>query len=399
MRAFPFTITIAFTLTFTSAALASEPELFGLGPRAGALAGLGAADAEGYDATYANPAGLIGPTRRRLTIGYVGADYHLRLDGVKHPVDPTSGVIIGAELPLPFGGVLKDRLALGLGFYFPTNLINRARDGFPDQTRLSLLDDRTQVVSVLVGAGVRVHRRVTVGVGVLALAALIGEISIRPEAGGRITTVAEEQLTSSFTPVIGIRAIATDWLKLGLVFRGESKSRYDIAVTNTLGAALPIQLPTLRIAGTAQYDPLQLQAEGSFRATSWLRIGVGATWKHWAAYTNPTENATPGAPPQLPPDYHDTIVPRVAGEAAGTWGRLRLVARLGYFFEWSPAPDGPTRVLLDADRHVITGGGAFEWHGPVFSFQLEAFAQWHHLDGLRASGDFGVFGAAMGVDL
>ena len=83
-----FTFTFTLTLTLTSTARASEPELFGLGPRAGALAGLGAADAEGYDATYANPAGLVGPTRRRLTIGYVGGAYHLRLDGIKHPSIP-----------------------------------------------------------------------------------------------------------------------------------------------------------------------------------------------------------------------------------------------------------------------------------------------------------------------
>jgi long-chain fatty acid transport protein len=386
--------------TLSRPARASEPELFGLGARAGAMAGLGAADAEGYDAAYANPAGLIGPTRRRLTLGYVGGIYHLRLDGARRQVDNTSGVIIGADLPIPFGGILRDRVALGLAFYFPTGLINRASDGFPDDTRLALLDDRTQVVSALVGVGVRVHRRVSVGVGVLALAALIGEISIRPDAGGRITTIAEEQLVASFTPIVGIRAVATDRLNLGLVFRGESRSRYDIDIKNSLGTLLPIQIPTLRIAGTSQYDPLQLQLEASLRANHWLRLDLGATWKHFSTYTNPVENATAGAPDQPSPDYHDTIVPRAGGEAVGHWGRVALTARLGYFFEWSPAPQGPDRVLLDADRHVITGGGGLEYHGRLISIELDAFAQWHHLAGNpRATGDFAVFGGTFGIDL
>jgi len=387
-------------LVGVGAARASEPELFGLGARSGGMAGLGAADAEGYDSTYANPAGLVGPTRRRLTVGYVLARYDLKLDGAARPVDGTDGLLIGADLPLPFGGVLKDRLALGIAFYFPIGLINRARDGYPDEPRLALLDDRTQVVSVLVAAGVRVHRRVSIGVGVLALAALLGTISIAPDAGGHYTTVAEEQLVTDFAPIVGARVVATSWLRLGLVFRGESSSRYDITVKSNLGSSLPLQIPTLRIAGTAQYDPLQMQLEGAFQATPWLRVDVGATWKHWAGYRPPVENATLGAPPQPSPDYHDTLVPRVAGEASGRFGAVRLIGRLGYFFEWSPAPQGPARVLLDADRHVLTGGTGLEYSGPLVTFQLDAFAQWHRFDGNpRAGGDFAVFGVTFGVDL
>src|SRR5262249_14919980 len=91
---------------FCATASASEPDLFGMGARSGALAGAGAADAEGYDAAYLNPAGLVGPTRRRLTVGYVGARYHLSLLGMDRSVDNTDGLVLGADLPLPFGGVL-----------------------------------------------------------------------------------------------------------------------------------------------------------------------------------------------------------------------------------------------------------------------------------------------------
>ena len=98
------------------------------------------------------------------------------------PVDKTDGLVLGADIPIPFGGMLRDRVALGLGFYFPFGVINRARAPFPDEPRLALLDSRTQVVSVLVAAGVRVHRRVDIGVGVLALAALVGTIRSRISA-------------------------------------------------------------------------------------------------------------------------------------------------------------------------------------------------------------------------
>src|SRR3569623_1782971 len=47
---------------------ASEPEMVGMGARTPGMAGTGVADAEGYDATYTNPAGLVGPPARRLPL-------------------------------------------------------------------------------------------------------------------------------------------------------------------------------------------------------------------------------------------------------------------------------------------------------------------------------------------
>src|SRR5262249_39431882 len=280
----------------------------------------------GYEATYTNPAGLVGPTRRRLTLGYVHAGYRLNLDGMHRPVDTTDGLVMGADVPIPFGGVLRDRVALGLGFYFPFGVVNRARAPFPDEPRLALLDSRPQVVSVLVAVGARVHDRVDVGIGMLELAALVGTISIA-DVGGRITTVSEEQLTTSLSPILGARVRTTRWLTLGVVFRGESKSTYDIAVTNSLGARLPLTLPTLRIAGVAQFDPMQAAVEGAFAPLRWLTIDAGVTWKHWAGFDLPTENATPGAPPQPPPGFVDTAVPRLAVEATHRWSQLTLQGR------------------------------------------------------------------------
>jgi long-chain fatty acid transport protein len=370
--------------------------MFGMGARTPGMGATGVASADGYDATYTNPAGLVGPTNRRLTLGYVHAGYQLSLDGMHHPVDKTDGLILGADIPIPFGGLLKDRVALGLGFYFPFGVINRARAPFPDEPRLAILDTRTQVVSVLVAAGIRVHERVDVGVGVLALAALVGTIQIAP-VGGRITTVAEEQLTTSMSPILGARVRALRWLTLGAVFRGESKSTYDIEITNSLGSLLPLTLPTLRIAGVAQYDPMQAAIEGSFRPLRWLMVDLGVTWKHWSGFGLPTENATLGAPPLPPPGFVDTAVPRIGAEASKRWPHFVLAGRTGYYFEPTGAR-GP--VLLDADRHVLTFGAGLTWIGRLTTLQLDGFVQWHHLQSTpRVGGDFASLGFSLGVDL
>jgi long-chain fatty acid transport protein len=321
------------------------------------------------------------------------------MDGAARPVSDTNGVLIGAAIPLPFGGLLRDRLAIGIGFYFPVDVVTRARDPFPGEPRLALLDNRTGTVSITVGAAARVHRRVRLGIGVLALAALVGQIGITPDAGGRFTTVSEEQLVTGFAPVAGVRVEAARWLQLGAALRGESKSEYDLRVTNNLGDRIPVPLPTLRLAGVAQFDPLQIAVEGALRARRWLTVELGVTWKHWSSYPNPVANATDGAPPQPDPGFHDTAVPRVAAEAVRDWQRLRLVARGGYFFEWSPSPRNAP-ALLDADRHVITAGGGLEWHGRLISVGLDVFGQFHQLQGNpRATGYFGVFGASLGIDL
>jgi long-chain fatty acid transport protein len=381
---------------------ASEPELFGLGGRSAALGGTGAADAEGYEATYANPAGLAPrpgeAAPRRLTVGYVGARDRVSLDGAHHPVDATDGVLIGASLPIPFGGPLKDRVGIGLGFYFPTGVITAAKTPFPDQPRLALLDERTQVVSILLAAGARLYRRVRVGAGVLALAALLGEIDIKPDAAGRITTVAEEQLVTRFSPVVGARVRASSWFDVGLVLRGESSSSYDLKIKNTLGNLVPIQLPQIRVAGVAQFDPLQLQLEGAARLDL-VRVAAGLTWKHWSAFPLPSENATVGAPAQPPPGYHDTAVPRLGVEVGGWRSPFRVVGRAGYFFEWSPAP-ARAATLVDADRHVLTCGFGVTWVSRLTTLVLDGFAQWHHLGPHpRAAGDLAVFGGSLGVDL
>src|SRR5581483_7004363 len=231
MRALAFTFALALA---GATAGASEPDLFGLGARSSAMGATGVADAGGYDATYLNPAGLVDAKRARLTFGYVLARYRLSLDGAHRPVDATDGVVFGAAIPLPFGGVMAERLAIGIAFYSPTAVLNRARSPYPDEARLALLDQRSQVASAMAAIGVRVHRRFSVGVGVLALGALVGTVEIGPDATGRITTTAEEQIQIRFAAIAGARVEVARWLRLGLAFHGQSQASYDVRITTRL---------------------------------------------------------------------------------------------------------------------------------------------------------------------
>ncbi len=392
-------------LLVAAAARASEPERFGFGVRSPAMAGTGAATADDYEATYANPAGLAFAPSRRLTVGYVFGLYHVALDGAPRDIDTTNGLIIGADLPLPLGGALRDRLAIGLGFYLPTGVINRARAPFPPvagapaEAWLPLLDSPTQTVSLMVSGAVRLTDRLSLGGGVLALAALVGVIHLETDGAGRITSRNEEQLVTDFAPVVGAR-YHFDRVRLGVVFRGRSQSRYDIRIDNKLTGVVPFDLPVFTIAGISQYDPLQAAAEAAVSIGRLTLVG-NLTYKHWSAFPNPSEVATPGTPPPPSPDFHDTVVPRVAAEWRTSAGPVELALRGGYFFEWSPAPEADkSRFLVDGDRHVFTVGEELKIRNQLAPLHLELFFQWHLIQAnQRVGGRFGVAGVSLGAEL
>ena len=378
---------------------ASVPDAYGFGGRSPGLAGAGAATASGYDATWLNPAGLTEATRIRLNVGWVQGGASLRLDGSDRSVDDTSGAIVGAAVPLPFTGALRERVALGVGIFFPRRLLNHAVAPFPDEVRLPLLDTHTSVVSANGALAVKILPELSVGIGLIALATLAGEINLQPDSANRIVSSVNERLEWSTAPLFGARYRPTDDLRLALTFRGASRSGFELKITNTLGPVLPIGVPTLRIAGTSQYDPLQLQGELNYRLKGWLSAAAGATWKHWSAFPLPTENVTAYTFPQRATGFHDTLVPRAALEATAAWGPRTLQARAGYFFEMTPSPPEQP-VLVDANRHVLCAGAGLTLPVGEGALQIDAFGQLHALAGsARTSGRVLVGGLTVGIDL
>lgn len=393
------------TVTLASQnAQASLPELLSLGPRSSAMAGTGVSVADDWEATYQNPAGLA-QSQTKLSLGFVYGGYRLRIDDAPQDLTHPAGIQIGASVPLPLGGILKDRVGIGLGLYLPAGVVNRVAVPYPEVPRAVLLDSRTEVVSVLVGLGIRLPWGLRIGGGVLALAALVGDIIIRPDGTGRITTISEEQLTVDYAPIVGARwSPQSERVQLGLTFRGASRSSYLLRLHTELGDAIPLGLPLISFAGIAQYDPLQLAAESSVRLSPHLQLVGQLVWKKWSDYRYPIEPATVDSPPLPKPGFHDTVVPRVAVEyVAPTPPAVRLTLRGGYFFEWTPTPTQPPdddgKNLVDASRHALCIGLGLSLTGKV-PLDIDLFGQAHLLaPGARLGGQLFVGGATLGVRL
>ncbi len=338
------------------AASASPEDVIGFGPRSAAMGATGAADAAGYESVYGNPALLSLARRRQLAVGMVGAVFDLHA-ARRVSYEPLRGSVIGAVLPIPFGGVLQDRIALGLGFFTPFDLVVRGRILYPEKPQFPLVADRTQSVAIQAGIGVDLGHGVRLGGGFAALAALSGTVLVATDASGRIGTTVDDTLVASYGPIVGASFELLDAWRVGLTFRGALTGKFNVVITvKDLG---DLTVPPLNISGMAQYDPWQIALEIARVKGPW-RLALGATYKHWSAYPGlaeatvrcpKTDPVTGGpfmdscsAPTPAPPGYHDTIVPRVGVERAVALSpRVELRLRGGFFFEPSPAPScGPS---------------------------------------------------------
>lgn len=373
---------------------ASPEDVFGYGARSSALAGTGTASAEGFESVYSNPALLPYSHTTKLTLGVMGAAFELNAPG-RITYKPLTGSIIGAVLPVPLPGVMKDRITLGVGFFTPFDLIVRGNILNPEKKQF-LLPDRTQSVAVQAGMGVDLSwwkdrgrsMGLHLGGGIAALAALDGHVLVAVDATGKIGSVVEDTLVASYAPIVGASMdVGKDW-RAGIAFRGELVGRFNVEIlVKDLGS---ITVPPLQISGIAQYDPHQLSAELA-RTTGPIRGALSVTWKHWSGYpgapeatvrcplnedTGETDPCDALVPPS--PEFHDTFVPRIAGEYV--WGAragVDLKIRAGYAFEMGAGPEqtGETNIY-DEHRSILSFGAGLDLQKPVVAgLSLDFFGQ------------------------
>jgi long-chain fatty acid transport protein len=370
----------ALVTSATSTAIASPQDLFGYGARASAMAGLGGAIIDDFSAVHANPAALSRARDISFTLGYQGAGFNIEravaMGAPQHlGQDLSRGTVIGLALPLPFGGALRDRIVIGLGFYTPTDVVVRGRILRPETPQLLLLSDRTQTVAIQAGVGVELPWGLRVGGGFVALAAIRGSVVIAQDSTGRVGSRVDNQLVTSYAPIVGV-SFERSIIRSSLTFRGTSVGRFAVTIE---ARDIGLPLPTFNIAGIAQYDPWQIAGEAGVQLESWSML-AGLTFKRWSEYPGPLERTTERSPEPPRPAMADTFVPRVAIEKEWARRTQRWALRGGYFYEPSPLPARTEQAnYLDNDRHVISLGGSVSarWRGSTARFEL--WSQMHVL--------------------
>ena len=368
-----------------SSALASGADLFGFGARSAALGGTAAA-VRGFEATHHNPAALADLRLRSLSVGIVGAHLDLAVDGEARPTHDPFAAVIGVGVPIPLLGWWDGRVGLGIGVWVPTDVVVAAEIPSQGTPWLPLLEQRARTVGVHGGVGVRLADSVSVGLGVVGLAALRGAIDVRPTTAGKLSATVENELIADYAPIAGVMVGEGLGPRVALVYRGESRADFDVPLDADLGdvacaGTLCLVLPTLRIEGNAQYDPAEVHLDVAQRLGSVL-VSVGVTWKDWSAFPRPVEPPVPGSPPHPLPRFEDTLVPNLAAEWSSierTWGAV--LVRAGGWYEPSPAPDDAREsVLVDPERFVgSVGVGVRLGDGGRGTVEIDAFAMVHGL--------------------
>lgn len=373
---------------------ASPQDLFGYGGRTTGLAMTGASYAEGYESVFANPAGLGVVRRRGLTLGAQGAGFALSLDGERQALEPARGMTIGFHLPLPFGDVLEDRLVVGGAFFTPAAALMIGRVHFPETPQWTVLD-RGQVLAIQVALGVDLRGLLdglTFGVGVSALADVVGVLDVRLDETNAFSSVVETQLLTAFAPLVGLQYRQPTW-GVGLSYRHELAAHMDLEIAT---ADLPLELPVLTVGGVVQYDPPTLIAEGHWKPLPDSMIVLNLTTRFWSAFPGgqiPTTESGRNAPA---PGFSIIPSPRIAFEQTFRDPNFDLALRVGYAYEASPAPPArmaPRRAasgepidsdvvpfrVLDNDRHIVTLGAGWTIHLGDKALVLDVYGQLHAL--------------------
>jgi len=408
----------AAAIAFSSTTAAASPEdIFGYGNRSPAMGGTGVASSKGFEAGYTNPALLSTVRDRTLTLGFQAATYSLYADDQRASYQPMRGVVIGAAFPIPFGGVLKDRVGAGLAMYTPTDVIVRGKILYPETPQFPLLPDRSQSLAVRAGFGADIGWGVRIGAGFAALAEIAGTVLVATDATGRVGSRVEDQLIATYAPTFGVtwdlpwgaserigpgpHPTNTGRWRVGLTYRGTLDARFAVAIDATHLSSL--SLPVFNIAGVAQYDPQQFALEVAHERGPWT-FAAGGVFKRWSKYPGlieptilcPADQPDCGALTPTPLSFSDTLVLRVGAERAFPLARgATAFARAGLFREPSPSPttlpksqawdptthalaDVPTR-FFDADRWALTLGGGIAMRDPLPPIAIDAWLQYHLL--------------------
>jgi hypothetical protein len=364
-------------LAASPAARATPAEIFGAGPRSVAMAGSGTSLELGPESALLNPATLADASRKELELGFRVSRFSLDVEraGVSapYPAGLSKGLMLGVVSPLSRG-----RLRTGFGLFAetPPDFVVRATIPLDDTPTFPLLVGRAQALDLGAGFGARLGP-VSFGVGVRALAALSGSVSVA-EQGGTTSSGVGTRLLPAWAPVVGAAVDLGTIGRAGLSFRSVLRADFDVDVAAaTLG---PIGLAPLNIEGVAAYEPLRVDLELS-RNFGDLSLLLGARYERWSAFDGwvgptidcPSARPRCGTPPPPPAGYSDVVSPRVGAFLRFPLRTVALTVRAGYALLPTPVPEQRgAKNELDATRHGLAAGYSVELPATTIPLRLDA---------------------------
>ncbi len=387
----------------TARAAAAHPfDLFGYGSRAAALGNAYTALADGYEASYYNPAGVVSSPGVRVGFGYLQSFSDLSLNGQALELRETKlgAMVAGVSAAGEMGG---RPVGFSFGFELPNEGVIRASSLRPLQPNFVLLTNRTERAEILFTGGIQVLPGLDVGAGFSLGAELNGDVSLEATTFPQSATgSASVQVSAQYFPLLGVRWEPAMGWRVGLAYRGETSFPLRIPASVDL-LLVPDSSPAANLLLLVEqpyfYTPQQVASGVAWDPASDWTVSVDLVWWNWAAagdpgvrgkveVTGPLSGLLPLPTIQLPmdPHFHDILTPRVGVEWRPPGRPFGLAAvRAGYGYEPTPTPR-PIGVqnLLDSDKHIASLGLGFAFRDPwgilTHDADLDGHAQYFHFD-------------------
>lgn len=365
---------------------------FGYGPRATSMGGAMTAAANDFTAVFYNPALLV--DRKEVNFGFQFQFYRMVSDvqskDLAKDLDLSNADapdVVGTSVGLlfPLGGKVKNHLALGLGVYLPTAVmvrLNSPSARTPYWYRYHASPERLQLH---LGAGLKLTEWLKVGLGLQALADLIGtganvsvDLFSKQINGGDINAY----LGTRVGPVFSLAVSPLPRLRFGATFKWEMQLLYRIPAEVDLEG---IGRLGFVLSGVAHYAPHTLNLGVAFDATKDLTFSLDGEYQAWSLAPTPYTginidlsgptlealglgSALDVVSAEQKPGFKDTFGARFGAEYRVS---ERFAARLGGVFRPTPVPKQDTQGtnLLDNTTLGASVGVGFNFPDPLEVFQ------------------------------
>ncbi len=356
-------------------------DLFSSSAQAGGTGDAVASSCTGPDCLYFNPGRLCLGGSPRILAGVTAQHASLSVPGGSTGIPEPFYSHVGAAIAPPFGGILKDRLWVGILLVAPGGEISLVRIHTPSEPFYPYYENRSQRLLILPGISLLAHEspsagRIGLGLGFNYFAGLDGGIAAAEGA----TRAMEARVSLELKGILGLVAGAA-WEKghwaAGITYRqAMGVDFHTLAFNDVAGTSIDME-----ISAAALYSPHTLQWGVSYNFGT-QKVQIDIIEQLWSFYDGPFVQIDSIMPMvgalsgQLPPnEFRNT-----AGVRAGwqkSWSSS-LTLRAGAGFDPSFVKTAQTGItnLLDAHKLILSAGISWKFSD---SFVVHAFSRMHIL--------------------
>lgn len=368
-------------------------DLYGVSGRSMSMGSAMTAAVDDWAASYYNPAQLMEKSEFSFGFGFQLAAPNVKIAATNPGVEtkiPETYYGFSLGLIYPFGGKLKNRVALGLIVYLPGQNLVRTRFQEPAVPHFYMFDSMPSRFQIIPSLAAKPVEWLRLGVGLQVLASLdgVGRFDLDIANGRFPRRELSVDLTLAVAPTAGISIKPIKGLTLAVAYRGELA--LPIKLVNTVNVQGLDAAVLLDINGITQWTPhtFQLGAAYQFEKPK-ITLAADLLFALWSRAPDPSvflslniqgqdvdrlgltgalDAPSVGNERRTNLALSNTLGFRLGAEWVATdWAELRL----GYNYRPSPVPVQTTGTnVLDNDTHTITAGLGINFRDPLDIFSM-----------------------------